>query len=299
MATVLKKGYIMASNREPGKGSYEFNLLTLDITDKEFKNFSDLIYELTGIHITDKKRQLVVGRLTKRLKHHGFKSFSQYYDYLHTPEATLEVREFINQITTNKTDFFRENHHFEFLSGIIIPQLIQQREKSLRFWSAGCSTGEEPYSLAITILETLEQLNAGSGWDIKILATDLDTNVMKKTMAGVYETRKIQTIAPQLQKKYFIPMGSEFMQIKPEVRRLLTVKRLNLMNPYPFKKGFNAIFCRNVLIYFTPEDRRKVVEKMHYHIRKNGHLFLGHSESLLADTIGFKNLGHTIYQKMG
>jgi chemotaxis protein methyltransferase CheR len=280
------------------KQQIEKNLMSIEITDREFDNFAALIYKLTGIFITDKKRQLVISRLSKRLKLHGFDSFSSYYDYLLAPEGSSEIVEFINQITTNKTDFYREAHHFDYVSQSLIPQVLQRGEKNLRFWSAGCSTGEEPYTLAITVLETLEGLKARQGIDVKILATDLDTNVMKRTMTGIYEESKLAVVPVELRKKYFSPEGPGLMEAKQSLKNLITVKRLNLMNPYPFRKGFNGIFCRNVLIYFTQEDRRKVVQKMHHHIRPGGFLFLGHSESLLADTMGFRNLGHTIYQKV-
>src|SRR5690606_7496650 len=132
----------------------------------------------TGIHITEKKRQLVVSRLGKRLRATGLPNFSDYYDLLHDPDkGTTEIGEFINQITTNKTDFFRENHHFEFIRSTVIPEILSRGERNLRFWSAGCSTGEEPYTLAITVLEALKELKAGPGYDVKILATDLDTSV--------------------------------------------------------------------------------------------------------------------------
>lgn len=280
------------------KQQIEKNLMSIEITDSEFNNFASLIYKLTGIFITDKKRQLVISRLSKRLKLHGFESFSSYYDYLLAPEGSGEIVEFINQITTNKTDFYRESHHFDFVAQTLIPQVIQRGEKNLRFWSAGCSTGEEPYTLAITILETLEQLKVRPGMDIKILATDLDTNVMKKTVAGIYDESKLSVVPQELRKKYFSTAGPGLLQAKQVLKNIITVKRLNLMNPYPFHRGFNGIFCRNVLIYFTQEDRKKVVHKMHHHIRPQGYLFLGHSESLLADTLGFRNLGHTIYQKV-
>jgi len=281
-----------------GNGGYERNFVSFEITDKEFSSSAELIYRLTGIYITDKKRQLVISRLTKRLKFFGFGTFSEYYDFLHDPAGVIEVREFINQITTNKTDFFREAHHFDFISDTMLPGLHNQNERSVRFWSAGCSTGEEPYTLAIILLETIESFKSRGSWDVKILATDLDTNVMKRTVAGVYEEAKLKPISSALRTKYFSPAGPGLFEAKPILKNLITVKRLNLMDPYPFKKGFNGIFCRNVLIYFTQEDRKRVVNKMHAHIRPGGFLFLGHSESLLADSMGFRNLGHTIYQKL-
>ena len=284
-------------NSGTGDG-YERNLAALGITDKEFTSFAELIYRLTGIYITENKRQLVISRLTKRLKLFDFDTFSQYYDFLHDPAGVVEVREFINQITTNKTDFFREIHHFDFIRETMLPFLYKQNEHSIRFWSAGCSTGEEPYTLAITLLETIGSFESRGPWDIKILATDLDTNVMKRTIAGVYEEEKLKPISSALRAKYFTPAGPGLFEAKPVLKNLITVKRLNLMDPYPFKKGFNGIFCRNVLIYFTQEDRKKVVKKMHAHVRSGGYLFLGHSESLLADTMGFGNLGNTIYQKL-
>lgn len=272
---------------------------SVEITDKEFEQFTRLIYQLTGIHMTEKKRQLVVSRLGKRLKFYGMSSFSQYYDLLTSETGQLaEIPEFINQITTNKTDFFREAHHFEFIRSTMIPDLVSRGVTNIRFWSAGCSTGEEPYTLAITLSQVLEELKASSRVDLKILATDLDTNVLRHTLGGVYQESKLGPISQDLRKKYFAKTPEGSYAVNARLRQILTVRRLNLIAPFPFKKGFNGIFCRNVLIYFQQDDRKQIVARMREHLRPGGILFLGHSESLLADTRGFKNLGNTIYQRV-
>lgn len=284
-----------ASKTSPDMG---LNLNELDISDKEFARFSELIYSLTGINITDKKRQLVISRLGKRLRANKLKDFGEYYRLLEDRNKNkAEISELINQITTNKTDFFRENHHFDFVRNRLIPELVRRGEKNFRFWSAGCSSGEEPYSLAMTILDKMEEMKLGFGYDVRILATDLDTNMLRKATNAVYDKTRLEPVPDHIKRKYFHKLDELNFEVSPRVRDLVKLGRINLMDDYPFKKGFNLILCRNVLIYFTQEDRRKVVRKFWDHLRPNGYLLLGHSESLLADSVGYRSLGHTVYQR--
>lgn len=270
----------------------------IDLTDREFDRIAALVYQLSGINLTEKKRQLVIGRLGKRLKLHSLKTFSDYIALLEGPGGQVELREFINQITTNKTDFFREDHHFQYLRQHFIPELLAKGVRNLRFWSAGCSTGEEPYTLAITVLEALRENGAtAAGMDVKILATDLDTNVLAAAERGVYTNEKLAPVPAELRKQYFRPVDARNSEATPALKSLIRFGRLNLMNPYPFRHGFNAVFCRNVLIYFKNEDRKAIISKIYEHIRPGGMLLLGHSESLLLDSHGLKNLGRTMYRR--
>lgn len=274
-------------------------LSSFTMTNQEFALFRDLVYQLVGINLNDTKKMLLVSRLSKRLRTLGLKTFKDYYKILESQgETGEELGIFINQVTTNKTDFFREEHHFHYLSGTILPRLFSEcstdRKRNIRIWSAGCSTGEEPYTLAMVLCEYM-RLNKVSA-DVKILATDIDTGVLEHAVAGRYKSDRIGGISPDYLHRYFSHEADGSWLVGDELRSLLKFGRLNLMHPFPFKYGFDVIFCRNVLIYFTPEDRKKLVGKYCEVLRPNGNLALGHSESLVTEGLPLKNLGTTMYQ---
>ncbi len=266
------------------------------INETEFRLFRELVYRETGINLVDGKKLLLVTRLSKRLKQLRLQSFLEYYEYLKgAGAANREMTNLINLVTTNKTDFFREKHHFDFLSTSILPELKAAGQRNIRIWSAGCSTGEEPYSIAITVKEFFER---EIGFDIKILATDLDTNVLAKAEAGVYDEDRLLPVPEPLRRKYSQMLPDRRYEMKKNLKNLITFRQLNLMQPkLPFKYGFDVVFCRNVIIYFTKPDRQRLLTKIHGVIRENGYLILGHSESLIADTLGFQSLANTIYRK--
>jgi len=270
-----------------------------EFTTKHFQWFVKLVMDKTGITLSDKKEDLVYGRLARRLRKLNFNGFDQYQDYLlANPED--EMVEFINSITTNLTSFYREAHHFEYLAGTVIKKLLHDRrdEKRIRIWSAGCSTGEEPYTIAMTLCESIPNID---NWDVKILATDIDTNVLARASEGIYKKDKINGISAARLKKWFLkPKDSaDFSEVKviPKIRSLITFKELNLMEAWPMRGPFDILFCRNVVIYFNKDTQRILFERFANILKDDAHMFLGHSESLFKVTDRFTLLGKTIHQK--
>jgi len=273
-----------------------------ELTDSDFRLFRDLIYEQSGISLSEAKKELLRTRLRARLEKEGFKSYKEYYSYVVADDTGNAMVPLLNNISTNLTSFYREVIHFDFLNKIM-PGWIAGKEKSgdrtFRVWSAGCSTGEEPYTLAFTMLGHLgDRLGE---WSVKILATDIATDVLQKAVEGIYDMHRLKDIPPAVQRKYFKPMRNEkngFARIAREVRDLVTFRRLNLMrNEFPFKNRFDFIFCRNVMIYFDKPTQRLLVQKFHRYIKPGGYLFIGHSESLNGLEHGFKYIQPTIYRK--
>jgi len=271
-----------------------------DLTEKEFVLFKELIYRETGINMSDKKKKLIVARLSKRLRALRLSNFTDYYDYLNeSPDADNEIVNLINRVTTNKTDFFREKHHFDFLNNELYPQMISQSRntgmRKLRIWSAGCSSGEEPYTLAMV---TLEAFKGERGWDIKILATDLDTEILQRAITGAYPTQTIAPVPREYLARYFTRSGESYV-VNDAVKSLISFRRLNLMDEsFPMKHPFDIIFCRNVIIYFDAQTKDTLLTKYHKHLKKDGHIFIGHSESLMHMKDRFRYLKHTVYQKV-
>jgi chemotaxis protein methyltransferase CheR len=269
----------------------EFNF-----TDKHFNWFVKMVMDKTGIALSDQKRDLVYGRLARRLRKLNLNNFNQYIDLLkEDPEA--EMIEFINSITTNLTSFYREPHHFEYLKNTVIRYLCQQRraEKRLRIWSAGCSTGEEPYTIAMTFLEAMPDIKS---WDVKILATDIDTNVLRTASEGIYQREKINGVSDARFKKWFLKSdSSSAVKVSPKLRELITFKKLNLMEDWPMKGQFDVLFCRNVVIYFNKDTQRVLFDRFANILKEDSYMFLGHSESLYKVTDRFSLLGKTIHQK--
>lgn len=274
----------------------------LTIGDAEFDSIRQLVKAKTGISLGLHKRDLVVSRLARRLRTLGLTDFRGYVEYLREDDGT-EMVQMINRITTNKTDFFREKHHFEFLTKSLLPPLVSAGEASgkrvLRAWSAGCSSGEEPYSLAITLREFFANR---PGWDVKLLATDLDTSILEKASHGEYESAALEPVPQAQLSKYFERQGrgdGAKFHVKPELRSLITFRKFNLMHPeYPIKVPLDFVFCRNVLIYFEQEDKLNILRKFHRVIKPNGHIFVGHSESLMMAKDLFRYVATTVYQKI-
>ena len=272
-----------------------FNEREFRFTTKNFAHIQSLAYETTGIKLSDHKRNMVYGRLSRRLRHLGIDSFDEYCARLENRDDG-EFTEFINAITTNLTSFFRENYHFDFLKTTVLPGLIKNKtRKRFRCWSAGCSTGEEPYSIAITIADTIERQR----WDGKILATDLDSNVIAKGQAGIYPIERVESLSEALKKKGFqYRKHEQIFEVKERFKKLITFKQLNLLHEWPMKGPFDFIFCRNVVIYFDKDTQRILFDKMADLLEPNGYLFIGHSESLHRVCDRFKSQGRTIYQKI-
>ena len=280
--------------------------LELTLSDREFELFRRLVYERTGISLGPHKRHLLRARLGRRLRALGCATFSEYYQYLMDPGAggAEEMRAFINAITTNKTDFFREAHHFQFLGGPWAAGRRLEGDRSgrrrLRFWSAACSSGEEPYTLAIVLNEARL---APPLWDTRILASDIDTNVLAQTESGVYSMERTAPIPRDLLRRYFLhrdgPAGEE-VRVRPQLQQLLTVRRLNLADPvWPIRSRFDVIFCRNALIYFDRTMQKNILERLVSLLEPGGLLFLGHAESVFGLIDGLAHLGNTIYARAG
>ncbi len=275
------------------------------LQDPEFNYLKDLIYEKTGISLAPHKKIMLQSRLNIRLRINQIPNFQEYVKKLKTDKAffSSEILEIINRVTTNKTDFFRENHHFEYLSKTFLPAFEERKKilphKTLRIWSSACSTGEEPYSIAITVSE---YFFGKPGWDIKIYASDIDTNVLAIAEKGVYKEDRVNTLNPDILRKHFLlktnPDGSKEYSVKPNLKSMITFKKINLLDStYPFVEKLDVIFCRNVIIYFDKPTQKKLFANMEKYLDDNGLLVIGHSETLFGISDAFKFIGHTIYQK--
>ena len=266
--------------------------------DQDFDALRKLVKDLTGINLSDQKRELVYGRLARRLRALQLRTFAEYRELL-ASDGGVEISEFCNAITTNLTSFFRESHHFEHLREQVLQPLVASRggSRRVRIWSAGCSTGEEPYSIAMTVLESLPDLRT---WDVKILATDLDSDVLAKAQRGVYAGDRMRTMNPQRLERFFVETrgrdGPSY-QVTPELQSLITFKQLNLMHSLPMKGPLDVIFCRNVVIYFDKDTQRELFARVARLQRPGDLLFLGHSESLFKVSESYTPIGKTIYRR--
>ncbi len=271
-----------------------------EFSRKDFEFIRDLVGERTGIVLSDHKVDLVYGRLSRRLRTLKIQKFSDYLDLLQSGNDE-ELVEFTNALTTNLTSFFRESHHFDFLRGTALPTIMRNRpNKRLRIWSAGCSTGEEPYTIAMTMKETVGLTGA---WDTKVLATDLDSNVVATGRNATYSLEKVNGVSDARLKKWFRKGrgddNSGKVQMAQELRDLISFKQLNLMNEWPMKGKMDVIFCRNVVIYFNKDTQRILFDRYADILADDGYLFVGHSETLAKVTDRFKLIGKTIYKKVG
>jgi chemotaxis protein methyltransferase CheR len=269
------------------------------LTDAEFERLRVLVREHTGISLAETKRQLVYGRLARRLRALKLTSFGEYIELLERGEAD-ELEEFTNAVTTNLTSFFREPHHFEYLAQQALPELVARAagHNRLRLWCCAASTGEEPYSIAMILREAQSLL---AGWDVKLLATDLDSNVLAHGKAGVYTRDRFGTVAGKRVSRFFGEVardGEKRLGANDELRNLITFKQLNLMHDWPMKGPFDAIFCRNVIIYFDKDTQRALFERMAALQRPGDFLFLGHSESLYRVSDRYELIGRTIYRRV-
>lgn len=270
-----------------------------ELSDRDFAYFRDLIGREAGIVLGEHKRELVYGRLARRLRQLKLGSFTQYRAYVEA-HAASEIAEVINAITTNLTAFFREAHHFEHLAGEALPEMRRRNaaQRRLRLWSAGCSTGEEPYSIAITVAENVAER---SQWDIKVLATDIDSQVLARAEQGVYDGERVKDVTPQRLRRWFLRgRGARAgkVRVAPALQALVHFRHLNLMEPWPMHGPFDAIFCRNVVIYFDRPTQARLFERFAELLAPQGFLYLGHSESLHGLSERFKPAGRTIYRKV-
>ncbi len=266
--------------------------------NEDFEVLRTLVKQLTGINLSEQKRELVYGRLARRLRALQLRSFAEYRALL-SRDGGKELSELCNAITTNLTAFFREPHHFEYLREHLLLPLAADPNgtRRLRIWSAGCSTGEEPYSLAITVLEAFPDLRR---WDIRILATDLDSDVLERGRRGIYASDRVRGLNPEQLSRFFLrheERDAVQYQVAPQVASLITFKHLNLMHSLPMKGPFQAIFCRNVIIYFDKETQRNLFARISHLQRPGDLLFLGHSESLFKVSEDYGLIGRTVHKR--
>ncbi|MBF0154909.1 MAG: protein-glutamate O-methyltransferase [Magnetococcales bacterium] len=270
------------------------------IPDHKFNQLSQFIYQQCGIQMPPAKKTMLTARIQKRLRTLGMDSFSEYIDWVLTPGAAGdELIHFIDIVTTNKTDFFRESAHFDYLVREALPDLIAREgagvRRRLNVWSAACSSGEEPYTLAMVLAEFGE--SQGS-FQASILATDISTRVLKKAKDAIYELEKVAPIPMTLKKKYLLKSRERpLARIGPELRQMVRFQRLNFMDAdYGLRERMDVVFCRNVIIYFDRITTEQIVNKICRHLIPGGYLFIGHSESLNNLNVPVKQVAPTIYQ---
>lgn len=269
------------------------------LSDKDYTLIREIVADRAGIILSgERHRSMVQGRLGRRVRALGMSSLAEYCKMLSAGSNEEEFEHFINAITTNVTSFFREGHHFEHLKEYLKALVAQphiQKDKRIRLWSAASSSGEEPYSIAMTVMDALEQ-QKNSGWDIKILATDLDTTILQKAEKGVYPNESIKAF-PQGYAARFTEAASDadHFTIKKSVRDMLHFKHLNLLHQWKMAGPFDAIFCRNVFIYFSPETQKDIAMRFGKLMRPGAMLYIGHSENLFGLEGIFKNNGKTSY----
>jgi len=286
-----------ACNQNLGQKQNNIKFSTYTISDKEFDRLSKYIRENYGINLKKEKKALLIGRLRNVLLQNNFKTFSEYYDYIISDKTGVAAATLIDKISTNHTFFMREADHFEYFKNIVLPYLKNTvRSKDLRIWSAGCSTGEEPYTLAMIIDEFFGIEKAQ--WDTKILATDISSKVLEIAKQGIYDNEKIATLPSNWKLKYFKKINNNTSAIIDRMRDEVIFRRLNLMDEtFPFRKKFNVIFCRNVMIYFDALAKRKLIEKFYDLLECGGYLFIGHSESISRGESRFKYIKPAVYRK--
>ena len=270
------------------------------LTDAEFKKFSELIYEHVGIYLKPEKKELLNARLGKRLRACGIGSYKEYYDFILRPDQQdREFVHFLDSVSTNFTSFFREITHFDFLKSRVLPELLAGARggREFFFWSSASSSGEEPYTMAMILHQFAE---ANPGFRYKVLATDISTRVLRTAARGVYSSDQIAKVPQEFLKKYFqrgVGKNAGKVRIRKEVRAHVTFKRFNLMHDFPWRDEIDVIFCRNVMIYFDQQTQARLVNKFHRCLRKGGYLFIGHSESIASIKHDFVQVEATTYKK--
>ena len=273
------------------------------LSDKTFKRFSSFIYDEVGIMLPSAKKIMLEARLNKRLKACGFRTFDDYADFVFSAEGReKELVSLIDVVTTNKTDFFREPQHFEFLAKVAIPSLIDSHEAGIKrpfkIWSAGCSSGEEPYTMSMVLAEFAA---AQPGFHSSILATDISTQVLSKARNAIYTEDSVDTIPLSLKKKYLLrskDRDKQMVRIAPQLRSMVTFQRLNFMEEFGMRELMDVIFCRNVIIYFDKPTQERLLNRFHRQLVAGGYLFLGHSETTSGLNVPLKQVASTVYRKL-
>lgn len=279
------------------------NIMPGNMTDETFLRFSSFVHRELGIKLTAAKKTMLQARLTKRLRKLKIDSFDEYYDYVFSKEGVVnEMPNMIDVVTTNKTDFFREPYHFDFLVNSALPSLKilygAGVKRKLLIWSAGCASGEEPYSLAMVLSEFAHKF---PGYQFSILATDISNKVLMAAMLGIYSEKDIGPLPMDIRKKYLLrskDITKRRVRIVPDLRSKIDFRRVNFMdNDYGLHNKRDVIFCRNVIIYFSRETQEKVLNKLCHNLNPGGYLFMGHSETLTGMNLPISQVGSTVYRK--
>ena len=273
-----------------------------DLTRQDYELFRKLVYDKSGINLGDQKMQLVRARLGKRVRNDGFPSFRAYYEHVANDSTGVELSELLDAISTNTTHLFREPKHFEFLHAQLTKWASdnqwRRQHRTVRIWSAACSSGEEPHSIAMTAFDALSKYR---DLELRILATDISSPMLTRAQRAVYDVHRVGTVPNDYQRRFFANIqvdGKRYLQLAPELRRLIKIARFNLMNmTFPFRNRFDMIFCRNVMIYFDRPTQETLVRKFAANLHEDGVLLIGHSESLtnLKHELGY--IQPTIYRK--
>jgi chemotaxis protein methyltransferase CheR len=277
------------------------NAEMMKITNREFEALRDLVYDRFGINLTDRKKSMVVGRLQKMLREKGFKTFNDYYTYLVSDKTDKALSELANRITTNHTFFYREADHFKYFTEVVLPEMVAKHQarhsRDLRIWCAAASSGEEPYTILITMLEYFG--HRYSEWDAGLLATDISEKALQQARRAVYDPARLQNVPKAILHRYFQSGTGGHWAISEKVKKEIVIRNFNLMQPnFPFQKPFDCIWCRNVMIYFDQPTRDQLVQRLYNVTAPGGYLFVGHSESLGRGKSSWKYIRPAVYQKV-
>ena len=267
------------------------------LTDQLFNKFSSLVYRNTGIFLKPEKKELLNARLGKRLRHCQISSFEEYFKYVQNDSSGEELIQLIDSVSTNFTSFFREIAHFEYLESHVLSEFSKGGSGQFKLWSAACSSGEEPYTIAMVLSEYMEK---HQDFKFSINATDISTKVLNLASNGVYQADRTNTIPQPLLRKYFQKgkgRSEGMVKVKNNIRQTITFKKFNLMDAHPYRGELDVVFCRNVMIYFNRETQETLVKKFYDCLKPGGHLFIGHSESLTSIKHQFKQVATTAYRK--
>lgn len=265
------------------------------LKDSDFIKLRDYIYDLTGIYLRDTKNILLSNRIRKRLRELHLETFESYIEYLFN-NRTKELQNFIDVVTTNETYFFREEKHWDFFKDVIIKNKIANNDKSLKIWSAASSTGEEPYTAVIVCFENIPDIE---NWHIELWATDINETVLEKAAGGIYNTDRLRLVSEEMRKKYFNEERIDELKyvLKDEIKNKVKFLKHNLLNSFLYKE-FDLIICRNVLIYFDNKSRDKVINNLIMSLKKNGYLFLGHSEGIIEKNYNLEFIKPSIFRRI-
>lgn len=275
--------------------SYDHHTTDFVLDDEDFVGFQALALELTGIELTPSKKEMLNTRFSRHLRTLGLSNYKDYLALVRSGNHSDKLI-FIDTITTNLTYFFREPHHFEFLKTEVLPSFAENESIStpIRIWSAGCSSGQEPYSIAISVAEAKGSVHRPT----RILCSDIDSNMVQQTGSGIYGERELRGLSPELSKRWFSKTSAGKFSVNKELKKMIIAKRLNLFDKWPIRPHVDIIFCRNTLIYFNIEMQSELIKNFAQIQKKGGVLFLGHSESLPQEVKYYRRISNTVYEKI-